>query len=851
MWEEDRSMWEEDRSMWEEDRSMWEEEDRSMWEEDRSMWEEDRSMWEEDRSMWEEDRSMWEEDRSMWEEDRSMWEEDRSMWEEDRSMWEEDRSMWEEDRSMWEEDRSMWEEDRSMWEEDRSMWEEDRSMLNHLHPPLPLPLFLLCPFLSSFALSYRPSSPVHSCCAAVRASARVIRPACHGSQGGGRIHGSGELTHAMAARVMDQVSPRIAWLGHGSEQKKRQQLVALVFPKLAVYNSVDPSLATALLLVSAHAAAAPTARPPPSFAPAALHALNLQSFTSHLLQGSSDVVVLRYCYYFLARILTESAAAGSYNEGGGVPTPNWDTLADVSAGAQTLSLSLSFLPHATRACNLASKPATLTLLLMTPVVLSLNFNQYLHCTATVLRCLHVVLLAWCMADGSQAATRAELLSLILSRLATEASTPDVAGIRLTYSATHHCIIICFATTLSFSRTPCQPTLSSTTYPCLSLSRLALPAVPVPRAALPLAAHARRMAALKALACAPMAHQDAYAALVRIILAILDSVRPRSHSDYRAFLISLVLESTGLLLHYAVTLAPCFARSFTITHYNPSAIKLSCSAEGLSLSLISCTSFPRTAPPSPAPHLLPPHRTSFPRTAPPSPAPHLLPPHRTSFPRTAPPSPAPHLLPPHRTSFPRTAPPSPAPHLLPPHCTSFHRTPPPSPRTAPPPPLPHPVPLHCTALHRVAGNGGPEEAAAVEGAAAAGRQGEGRGAAGQPLWRRALRAAPPATRPRLRRLRRARRAGVSGSEWCWASGDGVSAMEGSASCPTAPRTLLPPHTPLAPPSVCVYAAVLCGVWHGMRCDTASIGCGDAVGLRHALSMAADIALVNPLALATSI
>ncbi|CAI7752911.1 unnamed protein product, partial [Closterium sp. NIES-53] len=31
----------------------------------------------------------------------------------------------------------------------------------------------------------------------------------------------------------------------------------------------------------------------------------------------------------------------------------------------------------------------------------------------------------------------------------------------------------------------------------------------------------------------------------------------------------------------------------------------------------------------------------------------------------------------------------------------------------------------------------------------------------------------------------------------------------------------------------------------------IGCPDAVGLRHALSMAADIALVNPLALATSI
>ena len=32
-------------------------------------------------------------------------------------------------------------------------------------------------------------------------------------------------------------------------QKKRQRLVTLVFPKLAVYNSVDPSLAPALLQV--------------------------------------------------------------------------------------------------------------------------------------------------------------------------------------------------------------------------------------------------------------------------------------------------------------------------------------------------------------------------------------------------------------------------------------------------------------------------------------------------------------------------------------------------------------------------------------------------------------------------
>ncbi|CAI5984216.1 unnamed protein product [Closterium sp. NIES-64] len=245
--------------------------------------------------------------------------------------------------------RGMWEEERHVGGEAcgrrRGMWEEERHFraslprfsLNRPHPPLPLPLF------SSSA----PSSPPSPC--PIGPPLPCAPPARPGVC---QLVSYGQLATALKEAA------------GSTDQKKRQQLVALVFPKLAVYNSVDPSLATALLL---------------------------------LLQGSSDVVVLRYCYYFLARILTESANAGSYNEGGGVPTPNWDTLADVSA------------------------------------------------------------------DGSQAATRAELLSLILSRLATEASTPDVA------------------------------------------------------------VHARRMAALKALACAPMAHQDAYAALVRIILAILDSV----------------------------------------------------------------------------------------------------------------------------------------------------------------------------------------------------------------------------------------------------------------------------------------------------------------------------------------
>ncbi|KAG1337766.1 hypothetical protein COCNU_04G000720 [Cocos nucifera] len=83
-----------------------------------------------------------------------------------------------------------------------------------------------------------------------------------------------------------------------SDQKSSQrQLVHHVFPKLAVYNSVDPSVAPSLLM---------------------LH------------QQCEDRTVLRYIYYYLARILSDSGAQG-LSPGGGIPTPNWDALADIDA----------------------------------------------------------------------------------------------------------------------------------------------------------------------------------------------------------------------------------------------------------------------------------------------------------------------------------------------------------------------------------------------------------------------------------------------------------------------------------------------------------------------------------------
>ncbi|XP_077225720.1 SH3 domain-containing protein isoform X3 [Tasmannia lanceolata] len=95
-----------------------------------------------------------------------------------------------------------------------------------------------------------------------------------------------------------QLARSIHELAAASDQKSSQkQLVHHVFPKLAVYNSVDPSLAPSLLM---------------------LH------------QQCEDRSVLRYVYYYLARILSDSSAQG-LSPGGGIPTPNWDALADIDA----------------------------------------------------------------------------------------------------------------------------------------------------------------------------------------------------------------------------------------------------------------------------------------------------------------------------------------------------------------------------------------------------------------------------------------------------------------------------------------------------------------------------------------
>ncbi|KAL9230418.1 hypothetical protein vseg_005771 [Gypsophila vaccaria] len=83
-----------------------------------------------------------------------------------------------------------------------------------------------------------------------------------------------------------------------SDQKNSQkQLVKNVFPKLAVYNSVDPALAPSLLMLD---------------------------------QQCEDRNILRYVYYYLARILSDTGSQG-LSTGGGIPTPNWDALADIDA----------------------------------------------------------------------------------------------------------------------------------------------------------------------------------------------------------------------------------------------------------------------------------------------------------------------------------------------------------------------------------------------------------------------------------------------------------------------------------------------------------------------------------------
>lgn len=95
-----------------------------------------------------------------------------------------------------------------------------------------------------------------------------------------------------------QLARSIHELAASSDQKSSQkQLVHHVFPKLAVYNSVDPSLAPSLLMLN---------------------------------QQCEDRTVLRYVYYYLARILSDTGAQG-LSPGGGIPTPNWDALADIDA----------------------------------------------------------------------------------------------------------------------------------------------------------------------------------------------------------------------------------------------------------------------------------------------------------------------------------------------------------------------------------------------------------------------------------------------------------------------------------------------------------------------------------------
>lgn len=48
-------------------------------------------------------------------------------------------------------------------------------------------------------------------------------------------------------------------------------------------------------------------------------------------QQCEDRNVLRYVYYYLARILSDTGSQG-LSAGGGIPTPNWDALADIDAG---------------------------------------------------------------------------------------------------------------------------------------------------------------------------------------------------------------------------------------------------------------------------------------------------------------------------------------------------------------------------------------------------------------------------------------------------------------------------------------------------------------------------------------
>lgn len=110
--------------------------------------------------------------------------------------------------------------------------------------------------------------------------------------------GLGPLAKKKKPVSYSQLARSLHELAAAADQKSSStQLVHQVFPKLAVYNSVDPSLAPSLLM---------------------LH------------QQSEDRHVLRYVYYYLARILSDSGVQ-VVAPGGGISTPNWDALADLNA----------------------------------------------------------------------------------------------------------------------------------------------------------------------------------------------------------------------------------------------------------------------------------------------------------------------------------------------------------------------------------------------------------------------------------------------------------------------------------------------------------------------------------------
>ena len=62
-----------------------------------------------------------------------------------------------------------------------------------------------------------------------------------------------------------------------------------------------------------------------------MHVIIYFLFILQLNQQCEDRTVLRYVYYYLARILSDNGAQG-LSSGGGIPTPNWDALADIDAG---------------------------------------------------------------------------------------------------------------------------------------------------------------------------------------------------------------------------------------------------------------------------------------------------------------------------------------------------------------------------------------------------------------------------------------------------------------------------------------------------------------------------------------